>query len=57
MVTAQDKINEFFLELDKAFPGSEFIKKYGIADTFREWLENNIETVEALEDTIYDLER
>lgn len=45
----QDKINEFFHELDKMFPPNHpFIVKWGPADTFKNWIDEWI-----LEEFIY----
>lgn len=59
----QDIINQFFLELDRTFPGHPFIMKWGPADTFKEYLEKQvdntsyyIEKIDELEDDIKDLE-
>lgn len=51
MDTPQDKIREFFWELDKVMgPNHPFIVLHGPAYTFREYLERNIEdTAEGIE--------
>ena len=55
--TPQDKIREFFHELDKMFPPEHpFIVKWGPADTFKEYIEKNIGDIPRLEDKIRDLE-
>lgn len=47
METPQDKIREFFWELDKQFPANHpFIVLHGPADKFREYLETHIEDQE-----------
>lgn len=53
METPQDKIREFFWELDKMLgPDHPFIVLHGPADTFREYLENNIEDTRRLEEEL-----
>jgi len=57
METPQDKIKEFFWELDKQFPANHpFIVLHGSADKFREYLEKNIQDTERIEEIEEDKE-
>jgi len=54
MESAQDKVKEFFWELDKQFPANHpFIVLHGPADKFREYLENNLADEEEIDDLMF----
>lgn len=54
MESSQDKVKEFFWELDKHFPPNHpFIVLHGPADKFREYLENNPADEEEIDDLMF----